>query len=248
MCSIDGRRKKPLYIQLHDIILEKIETGQLLPGQMLESERVMASAHNVNRMIVKKAVSVLVDKGHLYRIQGKGTFVQKKSFDKLDLGFLTESGNTGITAMVKSHGIGISNKVLTAGIIRRNSYFESKLKIKPGEPIFVLHRIRFGNDEPIAVEYTYIPYIYFQDIDSVNFEYVSLYDYMESKGHMPIYFNQKLQMVEVPENECKHLALNRRQPVYYFEFIGKDEQNTVVEYTESYTRSDKTEFRFTAST
>ncbi len=243
-----GGGKEPLYIQLHDIILGKIETGQLLPGQILESERVMASTYNVNRMVVKKAINALVDKGYLYRIQGKGTFVQKKSFDKLDLGFLTESGNSGITAMVKSHGIRISNKVLTKGVIKGNHYFECKLQIGKEEPIFVLHRIRFGNDEPIAVEYSYVPYKYFQDIESLNFEYVSLYDYMESKGHMPIYFDQKLQMVEVPENECKHLALNRRQPVYYFEFIGKDEQNSVVEYTESYTRADKTEFRFTAST
>lgn len=248
MGVIDNSGKEPLYIQLYNIILEKIETGQLLPGQMLESERVMASTYNVNRMIVKKAVNVLVSKGYLYRIQGKGTFVHKKSFDKLDLGFLTESGNSGITAMVKSHGIRISNKILTSGIIRGNNYLQSKLKIGPEEAIFVLHRIRFGNDEPIAVEYSYVPHAFFQDIESVNFQYVSLYDYMESKGHMPIYFDQKLQVVEVPEKECRHLSLKRRQPVYYFEFIGRDKQNTIVEYTESYTRADKTEFRFTAST
>ena len=40
------------------------------------------------------------------------------------------------------------------------------------------------------------------------------------------------------------MDLEQGQVVFYFEFIGLDERNTIVEYTESYTRTDKAEFLF----
>lgn len=238
------RQEEPLYVKFQDIIMKKIEAEEYLPGEKLPSERVLAETYGINRMTVKNAINALVAKGYLYRLQGKGTFTQKKDFHKLNLGLLNESGNMGITAMVKSQGVKISNKILTRGIISGSRFFSSKLQVGIDDPIYSLHRIRYGNEEPIAVEYTYVPYRYFPGIELMDFMNVSLYDYMDSKGRMPIVFEQKFQIIEVSKKEAKHLELEQGQVVFYFEMLGLDENNTIVEYTESYTRTDKAEFIF----
>jgi GntR family transcriptional regulator len=234
----------PLYVRFQDIIMKKIESGEFLPGEKMPSERVLAEVYGINRMTVKSAVNALVAKGYLYRLQGKGTFIQKKDFHRLNLGLLNESGNLGITAMVKSQGVKISNKILTRGVISGSRFFSGKLRIDLAEPVYSLHRIRYGNEEPIAVEYTYVPYRFFPGMEQIDFINVSLYDYMDSKGRMPVTFEQKFRIIEVSKKEGKYLELEQGQVVYYFEMIGFDSNNDVVEYTESYTRTDKAEFIF----
>ncbi len=230
---------------LQKVIIKMIENGEYLPGEKLYSERTMSRKFGVSRMTVQYAFNALVTKGYLYRVPGSGTFVQKNVVDKMNLNYLSERGNAGITATAKNHGAKVSNKVLTKGIISGN-FFSYKLGLAQDAPVYVLHRIRYGNDEPIAVEYTYVPARLFPEIDTINFENVSLYDYMDSKQHMPRKFIQQLRIIEVTEKERAYLELGKKDPVYYFEFIGYDEQGSIVEYTESYNRCDKFEYKFDA--
>jgi GntR family transcriptional regulator len=235
----------PLYIKFQDMIMKKIEAGDYLPGEQLPSERDLAEKYGYSRMTVKNAINALVGKGYLYRLQGKGTYVQKKDFHKLNLGLLNESGNAGITAKVKSQGVKISNKILTSGTLSGSRFYSAKLQVGLQDPVYTLHRIRYGNEEPIAVEYTYVPYNCFPGIEHIDFKNVSLYDYMDSKGRMPLNFEQKFQIIEVSKKEGKFLELEQGQVVLYFEMLGMDDNGTLVEYTESYTRTDKAEFLFT---
>lgn len=230
-------------LQLQKRIIKQIESGDLLPGEKLYSERTMAEMYGVSRMTAQYALNALVRKGYLYRVQGSGTFVRQNLVDKMDLSYLSDAGNGGISAIMKSYGIKMSGKVLTKGIVSAR-YFSYKLDLDMDEDVYVLHRIRYGNDEPIAVEYTYLPARIFADIDRFDFSRVSLYDYMDSKGRMPKTFSQRLQIVEASEREKAYLELHEDDPVYYLEFIGYDEKGTVVEYTESYARCDKFEFKF----
>ena len=52
--------KIPLYIQLKQLILERIADGEYLPGEKIPSEREMAATYKINRMTVKNAVNSLV--------------------------------------------------------------------------------------------------------------------------------------------------------------------------------------------
>lgn len=230
-------------LQLQKRIIKNIESGDLLPGEKLYSERALADMYGVSRMTVQYAMNALVRKGYLYRVRGSGTYVRQGTVDKMDLSYLSEAGNGSISAIMKNYGVKMTSKVLTKGTVSTR-FFSHKLELDEKEEVYVLHRIRYGNDEPIAVEYTYVPAKVFEDIDHMDFSRVSLYDYMDSKGHMPKKFRQKLQIVEVNERERGFLELHENDPVYYLEFIGYDELGLVVEYTESYARCDKFEFRF----
>ena len=80
--SIKERESNSLGLQ--KMIIKQIESGDLLPGEKLHSERVMADMYGVSRMIVKHAMNGLVSKGYLYRVQGSGTIVTKHPVAKKD--------------------------------------------------------------------------------------------------------------------------------------------------------------------
>lgn len=60
-------------------ILETIETGQCPVGCCIASENELAEMTGTSRVTVRDAISKLVSKGYLKRIQGKGTLVVKST-------------------------------------------------------------------------------------------------------------------------------------------------------------------------
>ena len=236
-------RRRPDSAILQKSIIEQIRIGDLLPGERLLSERAMAEFYNVSRATVRYAMDRLVGQGYLYRKPGSGTFVKERNSSVMNLEYQNEVGNSGVTAMLKNVGARMSNRVLTCGRIQEPA-FARKLKLQEQEEVYVLHRVRFANDEAFAVEYTCIPFSIFPDAEEIDFGSISLYDYMDARKHMPIDFNQRFKIIEVSDREGSLLGLRRNEPVFYFEFSGYDSEGRAVEYTESYVRCDRTELRF----
>ena len=70
-----------IYQQLADFIQGKIETNEYNFGAKIPSEREFSEIFKISRMTVRKAIDLLIEKGLLVRIQGKGTFVSKPKID-----------------------------------------------------------------------------------------------------------------------------------------------------------------------
>jgi GntR family histidine utilization transcriptional repressor len=68
----------PLYQQVKEYILEKINDSTMLPGMRIESEAELVENLNVSRMTVNRALRELTAEGRLKRIQGCGTFIADK--------------------------------------------------------------------------------------------------------------------------------------------------------------------------
>ena len=234
--------------QVQEIIISRIESHEYLPGEMIPSERVLAEMYGVSRQAIRNAIDELVNRHYLVRMQGKGTFVKKPDYNKVAFGVLNESENASFTSLVRNFGIEISNKLLGTGIIQGYSYYANKLNLSQDDSIYGIHRIRLGNKEPLAIEYTYLPAELFPDVNDYNFERISLYDYMASKGHLPIYFQETMMMIEAGEKLQTQLQLQDNTIVNYIELIGFDQSGHLVEYTESYSRPDKLEVRFVTNT
>ena len=93
----------------------------------------------------------------VYRIKGKGTYIRRNNKSVMNIGDAAVQGTRGIAALVRSYGILVRSVVLVSGTITGNKFLESKLELQEGEPVFALHRVRYGNNEPLAIEYTYVP-------------------------------------------------------------------------------------------
>jgi len=67
--------RPPLYQQVKEYIIDKINDSALLPGMKIESEAELVAGLNVSRMTVNRALRELTAEGRIKRIQGCGTFV-----------------------------------------------------------------------------------------------------------------------------------------------------------------------------
>ncbi len=238
-------RNERITAHVKEIIITRIETHEYLPGEMIPSERDFANMYNVSRPTIRAAIDELVNQRYLIRVQGKGTFVRKPDHNKVALGVLNESKNASFTSLVRNFGIEISNKLLGTGLISGRKYFAQKMNLTLEEEIYGIHRIRLGNREPLALELTYVPFKFFPDIDEYNFERISLYDYMDSKEHLPVNFQETMMMIEAGDKLRNYLQLQEDETIVnYIEIIGYDKDGVLVEYTESYSRPDKLEVRF----
>jgi DNA-binding GntR family transcriptional regulator len=65
----------PLYNQLIDILLQKINNGEYNPGDKIPSEQDLCEEYDISRPTVRQAIKELVQKGILIKLKGKGTFL-----------------------------------------------------------------------------------------------------------------------------------------------------------------------------
>ena len=72
---VDKSKRLPLYLQLSESLERKIKDGDLKPGDALPPENELSKQLGVSPVTVKNGLKILVDKGLIRRISGRGTFV-----------------------------------------------------------------------------------------------------------------------------------------------------------------------------
>ena len=68
----------PKYIQISEMLIREIAAGHLADGARLPPERDMAANLNISVGTLRKALSDLVEKGLLDRVQGSGNYVRNR--------------------------------------------------------------------------------------------------------------------------------------------------------------------------
>lgn len=69
--------KKPLYVQLADRLRNRIMNEEYKYGQVFPPERELERIYGIDRKTVRKSLNILEQEGLLFRIQGKGTYVNR---------------------------------------------------------------------------------------------------------------------------------------------------------------------------
>ena len=236
-------KEMSIYKQIRERIID--EYGQCLDGERLPGERELAEKYSVKHSSIQYALKKLADEGVVYRVRGRGTFIRRKHEQVMNISDISLEENTGISGRARSYGIEVKNVVLVSGTITGNRFLEDKLNLQEGEPVFALHRVSYGSEEPLAIEYTYVPKKIFPDIETFDFRMVSLYEYMEDKGHLPEKYDKRLRVVRLFPKEARYLELPVDHPAFSLELIGVDSERQPVEYIESFVRCDRAEFSFT---
>ena len=234
---LDKRSYLPLHQQLKAAIEERIYSGEWLPGTQVPSERELCEQYAISRITVRQALTVLVMEGRLTRAQGRGTFVASPRIQQQ----LTQL--TGFTQDMQARGKRASARVLEASSISAVPMVARALKIKVGERVIMLKRLRLADGEPVAIETAYLLESRCQGILKEKLAARSLYDILTKKYRLnPVRALQQMEAIACPAAEAKLLGTRRGAPVLHIHRTTYDREGRPFELVESFYRGDRYTF------
>jgi GntR family transcriptional regulator len=74
--TIDPRSHTPVYVQLADLLRQRIESGELAPGAALPSEARLTQEYGIGREAVRMSISLLRSEGLVVTVRGHGSYVR----------------------------------------------------------------------------------------------------------------------------------------------------------------------------
>lgn len=220
---IDRNSPEPLYLQVSKI-LENIIRENYKPNTRLPSEDYFIEMFKVSRPTISSAISFLIQKGILRKDKGKGTFVQDAK--KIQLIEINE-----IETIMQHEGHQIKNLVLEFGKVSEASGFVYEaLKIPPEEPVVLLKRVRYVDDEPIFVSTCYFPEKYYGYLEQIDFNKEFLYKSLGEKFDINVVKVERLiRMAGCTLEEIRYLDLtNLDDPILEIKGISYDLDNRPV--------------------
>jgi GntR family histidine utilization transcriptional repressor len=134
------------FVQIKSALLDKIESGEMRPGDKVLSENQLAASFGVSRMTARRALSDLVVEGILARSQGVGTFVS----DSRPMSSILEIRSIDDEIIQRGHRY--SNKVLGVDATYASERQGVWLGVEANSLLFHTKIVHLENELPIQLE------------------------------------------------------------------------------------------------
>lgn len=216
----------PIYIQISELIREKIINGSYSHTNMLPTEAKIAQEFSASRATVRKAIDLLINEDLVVRKQGSGTYIREKKIHHNV--FALQSFKEEMNHL----NIKYENKVLEFKVIKADNRISTYLDLEEGEEVYFSKRLKFIGDSPAIIEDSYMPLKLFKDLsynDLVN----SKYDYIEKKKGFSITGSRQEIIPIIPnQREMELLNIEVNSPALKINLVSFMEAGTIFEYTE----------------
>lgn len=231
--NLDLQNDKPLYLQLAETIKARIAQNIWSLGMMIPSENELAKDFDISVGTVKKALSVLVQEGVLFRRQGKGTFVASPDFSKSFSRFFRYDWQGGKRAETPG------SKVLSIEVIQPDRPVIEKLQLEGSQQVFRIKRVRTIQNKPFVIEDIYLPYERFKGLETMALDQRLLYPiYNETFATPVIWADEYLQPATAGQADAESLGIQPGDPVMCVERLAYTYQDRPVEWRRSIGRGD----------
>lgn len=228
----------PLYAQIIDYLTEQIESGRYKVGDQIPSEMILAKDLGVSRITVTNAIQRMVQEGTLYRIQGKGTFVAEKKRVEHRLTTLVS-----FTDDMAERGYETRTELVGIKLVTPSEKIRKSLELSEDDRTWMLRRIRYADEEPMAIQTAYLPEKMFPDLNEKAADSGSLYsllrdvyqvEMLEAEEHYRVVILRK-------EEEVRMLNVTSESPALFSVRVSSLKDRRKFEYTESILRGDRYE-------
>ncbi|HJF88119.1 MAG TPA: GntR family transcriptional regulator [Companilactobacillus farciminis] len=220
-----------LYGQIEKWILTKIQNGTYKPGDMIPSQNELIGMFDVSKSTVNKALSELVYEGHLTRVQGKGTFVQKNN--RLSR---TKRGQIGFKEEMENRGKEVKTEPISIETIKDNE-LSGLFNISDNAQIIKYTRRRLIEDTVVAVQTSYVPnkfLLYTDGADKNSIPNKELYEALKQKGYIVKKAHEIYTIDRVTDEKILDLMkIKKFDPVFRTQRWSKLSDDTLLEYVES---------------
>jgi len=144
----------PLYYQVAYLLEHYIEEIEFQDGNAFFSEEQIAMTLNVSRPTVNRAIKMLINKGYLERLRGRGTIIRKAG--KVPIALMSELISYG--KMLSRMGMDFRTVLIDRKVVTPSAQIAAKLNLHAGEKVIRLKRLREAQKEPLMVVESFLPY------------------------------------------------------------------------------------------
>lgn len=231
---IDRQSPVPLHEQCKQLLLGKIQQGELKAGEAIPPERELGERYGLSRTTVRQAVSELVQQGFLQKIQGSGTFVTKSSIP------LNLHRFTSFSEDMLARGRQPSSRTLSVDLVDLTEVDEGVLTaLGTDNPVQRVERLRLADGEPMGIHTAYLPRQYRIDAPTLERE-GSLYTVLARDFHLHLVAaDETLQAAEADERDAELLHISKGSPILRIERVSFDNRSEPKEYVLMRYRSDE---------
>ncbi|WEV71179.1 GntR family transcriptional regulator [Lactobacillus sp. ESL0785] len=229
--------QKPLYRQVISDLEMRI--SKLKANDKLPSERKLLMQYGVSRNTIRLALQDLEQRGLIYRLHGKGTFVSSMYLDQPNIG-----GMYSFSEEIKRAGQKATTKNQSLELVTPSEQIAKQLNLVSDEQTYKLVRIRLANDEPQIFSTTYLPKKLFPDLKLSDLQADTLYSVLKSKySQLSVMAFEDVQAVNLSATESKFLAEKAGAASLKIYRKTINDKNVPIEFTISLARSDKFIYR-----
>lgn len=218
----------PKYLQIKEDIINAIKSGELQPGDKVDSGSVLKKKYNVSTITVRKAFDDLIKEDYLIGVQGKGTYVAKKHMNRrlTSISFSDELLQQGYKIDMQVDKI---EEVI-------NDSIADMLLIPQNQMIVCVKRIRLVNNEPIAYQISYMD----SNLLSLNQaqrirENKSFYKTLAENNIVPVSATENYSIKEVNDSRiAKLMNIKKNTDTFFVKRTTVNQSGKVIEYAETF--------------
>jgi phosphonate metabolism transcriptional regulator PhnF len=221
------------YRQISDILLQKIEEGEYLPGSRLPTESDLGRRFGVNRHTAREALKKLKNDGIVFSRQGKGTFVADTKIR------YRVSKKARFTSSILEAGLTPGTQLIGTGRNAADVDLAEKLGLDVGEPVLTLELLRLASEIPFMVATSYLPANRFIGLGEQMSASSSLYEVLRKQyGIEPNRTESVFEAVMPEDRDMQFLRIEPGVPLLLVRSIVHDQYGSTVEYCETRMRGD----------
>jgi DNA-binding GntR family transcriptional regulator len=183
------------YVDIAQQLITMIEAGEYRSWGVLEGELYLTRLFSASRVTIRKALTLLKDKGYIHSRQGSGYYVNPPEFYK-------EQHLT--TLSDRYDNMNLSSAILTFDIEDATEELTKMFHLFEGQKLYHYRRIRLIDDIPVALEETWMPVSLFEDFNE-SILYGSVMQYIESRNNVISHDFKRIQAVQLNSETARHL-------------------------------------------
>jgi GntR family transcriptional regulator len=227
----------PLHTQIREIIRRRVLDGTYAPHSQMPSESQMMEAFSVSRITIRQALGDLQKEGLIFKVAGKGSFVAKpKAFQNL-------SRLQGFGEAMTPSGYETFSQVLSMRTVAATEMVARRLKLRLGDAVYEIQRLRYLNREPISVDHSYFPLAIGERVAQEDLAARDIFVILENDFGLHLtHADVQIEAISADDFLARQLGIAEASPLLRIERLTyADEQPIDFEYL--YYRGDAFQYR-----
>jgi GntR family transcriptional regulator len=223
-----------LYVQLKEILINRINDGTYPAGSFIPSESKLISEFGVSITTVRKTVNELASIGLVEKIHGKGSRVISREV-RMDISSLHSMSEAADRA-----GLTQKRDIVEFNLSRDYPGHLAKLfNLKQPDRVYSFKKVNLINGIPSALIICYYPEYLGINTDKDELLKLAIYDIFEKNGYEISREEWKLSADNMGAGEAGLLAIGNNTPVIVLDVVYYDRDFRTVMFSREYWRSDK---------